>query len=231
MTTSLLNLNRPAEPSAISVQPPAQAAAALITAPSPAAAPRTSENEGVDFEIVFGRRQMASTGLVLMVVLACFSGIFYLIGRSAGTKLSAPEPSAATAASLTQTDAPVTAASDPVVKAPATLARVTNPDASKPQAPLFGEALAGNVYIQVGAIEKGLAGIWAEGLRTHGLDSFVATGRNDKEWRVLVGPLPDPQSFRRAKDTLDKLGVNTFGRRYISSDTPAAPPAESPAAP
>jgi cell division septation protein DedD len=172
----------------------------------------------VDFEIVFGRRQMASTGLVVMAALACFSGVFYLIGKSAGAKLSAPEVSAATAAPLAAPDTLVPAGPIPAVTAPAP---VTNPEASKPQRPLFAEAVTGKVYIQVGAIEKGLAGIWAEGLRTHGLDAFVATGRNDKEWRVLVGPLPDSQAYRQAKETLDKLGVTTFGRRYTGA-SPAA---------
>jgi len=246
MTTSLLNLDRPAEPSAKSVlqqvqaQAPAAAPAAAAptaaaprvdpayssaTAPSSAAAPRTYENDGVDFEIVFGRRQMASTGLVLMVVLACFSGVFYLIGKSAGTQLSAPEASAAAAAPLTAPDTPVPAAPVPAVKPPAAPVPVTNPEASTPQAPLFAEAMTGKVYIQVGAIEKGLAGIWAEGLRTHGLDAFVSTGPGDKQWRVLIGPLPDPQAYRQAKETLDKLGITTFGRRYVSSDSRAAPQA------
>jgi hypothetical protein len=246
MTTSLLNLDRPAEPPAkpvrqqVQPQPqaptvvpptaaPLEAASKVDAAYSPAAAPRTHENDGVDYEIVFGRRQVASTGLVLVVALACFSGVFYLIGKSAGTKLSAPGDSVAAAAPLTTPGTSVPATPAPAVKPPAAPVPLTYPEGFKPQAPVFGEALAGNVYIQVGAIERGLAGIWAEGLRTHGLEAFVATGRNDKEWRVLVGPLPDPSAFRQAKELLDKLGVPTFGRRYISSDTPAA--AAAPAAP
>jgi hypothetical protein len=176
------------------------------------------DNDGADFEIAFGRRQLASTGLVLIVVLACFSGVSYLIGRSGGTRISdvATAPSTALL---------IPAAPAPAKKAAEVPALTMLPEASNPKAPVFGVALAGNVYIQVGAIEKELAGIWAEGLRTHGLDAFVATGLNDNEWRVLVGPLPDPQSYQRAKDTLDNLGITTFGRRYISSDSPDAVPA------
>ena len=83
----------------------------------------------------------------------------------------------------------------------------------------------------MGAIDKELAGIWAEGLRTHGLDAFVATGLTANEWRVVVGPLPDPQSYQRAKDTLDKLGITAFGRRYVSSDSPEMAPATPSATP
>jgi cell division septation protein DedD len=68
----------------------------------------------------------------------------------------------------------------------------------------------------VGVIEKGLAAVWAEGLRTHGLEAFAAPGPSDglNLWRVLIGPLPDPQAYQRAKDVLDTLGLTNFGRRY-----------------
>jgi cell division septation protein DedD len=65
----------------------------------------------------------------------------------------------------------------------------------------------------VGAVDRGLAGIWAEGLRTHGLDAFVAPGPTDKMWRVVIGPLPNPDAYQRAKTKLDELGINTFGRK------------------
>jgi cell division septation protein DedD len=78
---------------------------------------------------------------------------------------------------------------------------------------LYGEQVQGKVYLQVGAVEKGLAGIWAEGLRTHGLNAFVAPGPSDKMWRVVIGPLPNPEAYQHAKEMLDQLGINTFGRK------------------
>jgi cell division septation protein DedD len=82
--------------------------------------------------------------------------------------------------------------------------------------PVIGEAIQGQVYLQVGVIDKGPAVIWAEGLRTHGLDAFVSPGPTDGLglWRVLIGPLPDPKSYQRAKDTLNSLSLTNFGRRY-----------------
>jgi hypothetical protein len=194
--TSLLNLEQYTEP----------------PAPEVAKAPRMTE-EIADYEIVLGRGQIASTGLVAIVLVAVVSGVSYLIGKS--TALTA-----------------VAATSTPAVPAPLshvepqqTLAPAPGPTAALPTtAPLFQEAVTGKVYLQVGAIEKGLAAIWAEGLRTHGLDAFVAPGPSDKEWRVLIGPIPDPQAFQRAKDTLDNLGVFTFGRRYLPSITATANP-------
>ena len=77
---------------------------------------------------------------------------------------------------------------------------------------MFQEAENGKLYLQVGAIEKGLAGIWAEGLRTHGLNAFVATGPSEKVWRVLIGPLADEAAYRQAKGALADLGILNFGR-------------------
>jgi hypothetical protein len=31
---------------------------------------------------------------------------------------------------------------------------------------------------------------------------------------VLIGPLRDTAAYTRAKDELDRIGVNTFGRKY-----------------
>ena len=56
------------------------------------------------------------------------------------------------------------------------------------EAPLFADPKNGLVYIQMGAVEKGVSVIFAEGLRKHGLTAFVAPGPNDKIFRVLIGP-------------------------------------------
>ncbi len=185
----------------------------------------------MDFELVFGRRQLASTGLVLLVILAIFSGVSYVIGKTAGTRspaasANAAAPNSAPEDGAVQPESPAAVSSKSVATAaPAPVKPFTG---AKDQGPLFADAIAGQIYMQVGAIDRGLAGVWAEGLRTHGLNAFVSPGPSDKVWRVLVGPLPDLQSYQRAKDVLDGLGIATFGRR--SGDTLAsAKPADAPA--
>ena len=84
----------------------------------------------------------------------------------------------------------------------------------KPARPLVAEPETGKVYLQVGAVERGMAVILAEGMRTHGFDSFVAPGPNDKTFRVLIGPLPDPEAFRTAMVQVDALDLATFARKY-----------------
>ena len=72
----------------------------------------------------------------------------------------------------------------------------------------------GKVYIQIGAVERGMATLLAEGLRTHGFDSFVAPGPNDKVFRVLIGPLPNPATFQQAMATVNALELANFARKY-----------------
>ena len=85
---------------------------------------------------------------------------------------------------------------------------------NKPEPPMFSEPLPGAVYMQMGAVDKGMAMVFAAGLRRYGFDGFVAPGPNEKIFRVLIGPLPDPDSFRRAKAAVDALDLGTFARRY-----------------
>lgn len=160
-----------------------------------------AEEEQGEFEFVMGRGQLASTMLLMLVLLVVFSGGAYVIGKTASAR----------AVDTTVLFPPEAAPAQPA-PAPAANAAPAEQPAGAP-APLYGDQLTGKVYLQVGAVDKGLAGIWAEGLRTHALDAFVAPGPSEKVWRVVIGPLPNPEAYKRAKDTLDRLNINNFGRK------------------
>jgi cell division septation protein DedD len=70
------------------------------------------------------------------------------------------------------------------------------------------------MYLQMGAVGKGAAAIFAGGLRKQGFPSFVAAGPSESQYRVLIGPLWDTATYNRTKEALDRMGVNTFGRTY-----------------
>jgi cell division protein FtsN len=213
-----------------------------------------------EFEIVLGRRQIASVLFVATVILALFSAVSYLAGQSISPRKIAPIPPAtAVAVSVPATEvstpaptvpmlnatialsapppavkpaigvakspglntstitvAPITAASKtvsprsvpPTSVAPAVLREVST------DAPVFAEPVGGAMYLQMGAVDRGAAAIFAEGLRKRGFHSFVATGPNATLFRVLIGPLRDTAEYARTKDALDRIGVNTFGRTY-----------------
>ena len=167
----------------------------LIT-PEPVSIDETEQPE--EFELVLGRRQVASVTFVILVLLAVFSGVSYVAGKAGPprkietpVKVSVPEPP-----------------SIPVVQA--TIAR----PAAAAEAPLFANPVPKAVYIQMGAVEKGIAVIFAEGLRKRGFDAFAAPGPNEKVFRVLVGPFRSAEAYQVAKTSLDQIGLNTFTRRY-----------------
>jgi cell division septation protein DedD len=68
----------------------------------------------------------------------------------------------------------------------------------------------------MGAVERGIAAIFAQGLRKEGLPSFVAPGPDAKIFRVLIGPLPDAETYRRVKDRVDAIGLTTFAKKYVN---------------
>jgi cell division septation protein DedD len=161
--------------------------------------------EAADFEIVMGRLQIAGVLFVATVIVVAFSAVSYLAGRSAGP--NAPAPVAAPAPAIVE---PPPAVSKP--EKPAEPVVLSTPPATI-EKPLFADPKRGVLYLQLGAVEKGIAVIMAEGLRKRGFDSFVAPGPNDHVFRVLVGPL-DAEGYKRAKDGIDRLALSTFARKY-----------------
>jgi cell division septation protein DedD len=167
-----------------------------------------SAEESEEFEIVMGRRQVASVLFLATVIVAVFSSVSYLAGKSIGPKKT--ESMAAIAAAST---AASTVEKIPTIDASIMASKPAPADALS-DAPLFGEPVVGAVYIQMAAVEKGIAAVFAEGLRRHGMQSFVAPGPSENMYRVLIGPLPTPASYAAAKTELDRIGITTFARKY-----------------
>jgi cell division septation protein DedD len=164
-----------------------QERSAVIEEPAEAVAPPQ------EFEFVLGRRQIASLLFVATVILMVCVAISYLAGKSMSPKVAAAAPVV------------IREAEPPPI--------VLNQEPT-PEPALFAEPKNGFVYIQMGAVEKGVSVIFAQGLRKYGLTAFVAPGPNDKIFRVLIGPLPDPAAYTKAKDVVDKIGLATFARRF-----------------
>jgi cell division septation protein DedD len=105
--------------------------------------------------------------------------------------------------------APVPMLEATIVREPAATATPT-----AAEAPLFANPNPQAIYIQVGAVEKGVAVILAEGLRKHALDSFVAPGPGTKSYRVLIGPFADAEAYQKARNIVAEIGLDNFARRY-----------------
>jgi cell division septation protein DedD len=178
----------------------------LESYPSPEASDeqRAGLEPSSEYELVLGRTQVASWLFVGVIAVAVCGSLAYLAGETVATKRARRA-----AAVLT---APV-AAPVPAALPEASLLAKAEP-LTKSTRPLVGDPEIGKVYLQVGAVERGMAVILAEGMRLHGFEAFAAPGPNDKIFRVLIGPLPDPDAFRQAMLKVDALDLATFARKY-----------------
>ena len=186
--------------------------------PEPVAEVRAAETTETEYEFVLGRTQVASVLFVATVALVTFSSFAYLVGKAqtpeqpALIAVARPAPPSAPASiapaepAKAKTVEPVKAIAPVKIAAPTTL----------PEPPLFQDPTPNATYLQMGAVERGIAVVFAEGLRQRGLQSFVAPGPNDKIFRVLIGPLADPQAYRIVKDKVDAIGLNTFAKKYVT---------------
>jgi cell division septation protein DedD len=195
MMTSLLNL----EVRAVT-ESESREAADQDSAPQPPSA-------SAEYEIVLGRAQIASWLFVGVIAVAICSSLAYL----AGERIAARKTAAAPAPPSTTASAELPQASVLVPPQGDVASFAKN---QKLAAPLLAEPEVGKVYIQIAAVERGMATLLAVGLRSHGFDSFVAPGPNDKLFRVLIGPLPDPAAFRQAMVTVNALDLASFARKY-----------------
>jgi hypothetical protein len=154
-----------------------------------------------EFEIVLGRLQVASVLFVGTVILVIVSAVSYLAGKTSGPR-TAVAPQAAAQPQI------------PVLEATITKAPPPKPATARPEAPVFSDPVTGAVYLQMGAVDEGIAMLLVEGLRKRGFQAFAAPGPSEKIFRVLIGPLPDAEAFSVAREAVNQIGVITFVRKY-----------------
>ena len=185
----------------------------------PAVSATTAATASADYEIVLGRAQIASWLFVGVVAVAICSSLAYLAAEKiAAKKIAAISRTAPIAPPASVAPPPVAASAElpaaSIVATPKTTDLASLVKNQKTAPPLFAEPEMGKVYIQIAAVERGMAMLLSEGLRSHGFDSFVAPGPNDKVFRVLIGPLPDPAAFRQAMVTVNSMDLANFARKY-----------------
>ncbi len=182
-----------------------------------------------EYEIVLGRRQVASVLFLATVILAVTCAIAFIAGKSMSPKGADTTP-AVTAVPTRNAAPPARNAAPgqaPVIEAtiekrdaaPITPAKPVAPPrpivpAGSDEPPIFADPKPGATYIQMAAVDKGVSAIFAEGLRRRGFDAIVAPGPSENMYRVLIGPIPDPAAYSRIKEQLDQIGLLTFGRKY-----------------
>lgn len=161
-----------------------------------------ANHDGATLEL--GPRQIAA-GLFLVVILIGLSaGAAYMAGRSAWTM---PSRGTSTTQSFAADASPAPAA------APASAAVPAHPERVR-AASYFRVPQPGQVFLQVVAVDRGPAEVFAEYLTRRGFSTQVAEGPDARSYRVLVGPLADDRQIEPLRASLEAAGFQPFIRRY-----------------
>lgn len=170
--------------------------------------------EAMDSRVVLGNRQMAAVAFVILALLALVSAMAYLAGRVMTAAQVAPQVPAAQAPGQV-----IVVNAKPVAPAPVVLAPAA-PVEAKPAAPVSKPGTveipkAGEVYFQVGSVDRGMAEVSVEYIRRNGLEARVAPGATAEVFRVLVGPVGTAEApAAEIEARLKGLGFTPFIKKY-----------------
>ena len=92
--------------------------------------------------------------------------------------------------------------------APQVQPAVTMPVVSRPE-----KHTTGDTYLQIAAVDRGMAGVLLEVLQRKGFQAEIANGPTDDIFRVMVGPAKDAATLTRIKADLQAAGFTSFARK------------------
>lgn len=171
-------------------------------------------NEDGEFELLLGNRQLMAVFFIVVILLAVFFAMGYIVGRNP-SQVVAPETATRRAdskpvvpdvpSSSRETAAPAPAASDNDApretasqQGPATPPSAAEPAAAATQAKApsraatSGQPESGRTYLQLSAIDHDKAEIMVELLRKKNFPAIAAEiPEKPGVFRVLVGPVPE----------------------------------------
>lgn len=188
--------------------------------------PRTEEGE---FELILGNRQLISVFLIVVILLAVFFSMGYIVGRNSvpatearntpppkpivveqparNPNKDADQPAPIEPAPQATTPPPV--AEKKLVKPPPAAAPApekTPPPSSEPAAGAsFDQPPAGR-YWQVVSTARHEAEIVSGAIARKGMKSLVAPAPKEGYFRVLVGPLGDAADVAKTRADLEAAG-------------------------
>lgn len=164
------------------------------------------------FEIVAGPRQIGAILFVVIAVIGTCSAIAYVAGKTAAAASRMPKALPPIVAvtpppppQIVQVSAPQ-AASEPEPCEPAKAPKHFPLESPKP----------GEVYLQVAAVPKGVADVYASGFAARGARAVLAASSSEAIVRVLLGPFQDKQDLSEVKVLLERDGFTPFVREYTA---------------
>jgi hypothetical protein len=73
--------------------------------------------------------------------------------------------------------------------------------------------ISGGAYLQIAAVDRGMAEVLVEVLRRKGFQAEVASGATEDIFRVVVGPAKDAADLARIREDLQAAGFTSFARK------------------
>lgn len=212
--------------------------APLDTSAAAEEAAAIAEDAAKDLEKVeklMGRQHMALYGFIGVFLAVLASAIAYLAGRqgpnpaasiptkpvtviSSAAPVPAPAPAPVLPKAPPAAAAPVTPTTAaavvpvPVVSQPSKPVPVV--PAPTPAAGALADVLPNRLYLQVGSLDKNVAELLTQGLRTKGVPATVAPGVNDVVARIIVGPFDTASEMGVVQKQLTEMGFSPFPRQF-----------------
>jgi cell division septation protein DedD len=78
-----------------------------------------------------------------------------------------------------------------------------------------GKDNSGDTYLQVAAVDRGMAGVLVEVLHRKGFQAEFTSGPTEDIFRVLVGPAKDAEALARTKADLQAAGFTSIVRKPL----------------
>jgi cell division septation protein DedD len=176
-----------------------------------------TRNGDGEFEITLRNRQLLSVFFIIVILVAVFFTMGYVLGRDSGASAAvaqapaaAPveQPAVKPASDFADAPAPAAAAAPVPVTAPAVEEKVA------PKLTARSGPVAGEVYLQVVAAKKPDGELVSAVLKKKGFPALIAPGPTDAVVRVLVGPFKGAEEVSKARGELEKAGFKPILRKY-----------------
>ncbi|MDX2152292.1 MAG: hypothetical protein SFV54_16260 [Bryobacteraceae bacterium] len=173
------------------------------------------------FEIVLGQRQLATTLFLLLMQMGVVAGVAYMAGRAVTAAQFARDGSTAMSKGPGQVlvvDPPAVTKAASYGTATAAMLPVMPKRAPEPVVPAVQadpdpEPGTGELYMQVGSVERGMAEVFVEVLKRKNMPARFVPGVKENVFRVLVGPLKRSE-LNETGEKLASLGFSGFPRRF-----------------
>lgn len=197
-------------------------------------------NEDGEYELLLGNRQLLSVFFIVVILLGTAFSMGYIVGRNS-TPSTAPAvrpllegtaaaqipaqpgagavPSPTGPASAPGSQPPAAPKPPAVTASPGAPAQPAQPPAgktavSRPPAPVVGEPVPGETYLQVVAVKRPEAEALGDVLRNRGFRVLIAAHPTEPVYRVLVGPVRDAEALAKTKSDLEAAGFKPIRRSF-----------------